>query len=303
MWFKNLRIYRLAGALESTEQELEDGLASQAFRPCGQMELDSAGFVPPLGQEEGPLSHSINGCRLFAMRRAERLLPAAVVNEVVAEKVAQIEDTEGYPVRRQERNRIKDAVFHELLPQAFVRSRLLWAYLDESTGLLLVDAASANRAEEFLVVLREALGSLPVYPLTVSQSPANIMSAWLRGDGRISGLSLGDECELRDPEGTEGVVRCRGVDLSDPEVQAHLEHGRYAVRLALDWEDRLSFVLGDDFVLRRLRFGDRLLEERERDEADDEASRRDADFALMALELRTFLPRLIDAFGGIAKTP
>jgi len=87
VWFKNLRIYRLAGSLELTEQELEDGLVSQAFRPCGQMELDSAGFIPPLGQEEGPLTHSVNGCRLFCMRRAERLLPAAVVNEVVARQV------------------------------------------------------------------------------------------------------------------------------------------------------------------------------------------------------------------------
>lgn len=301
MWFKNLRLYRLQQPLGLGEAELEEALARQAFRPCGQLELDSAGFVPPLGQDDGPLSHVVNGNRLFCLRRAERLLPAAVVNEVVAEKVAHIEETEGYTVRRPERNRIKEAVFHELLPQAFVRSRLTWAYVDESTGLLAVDAAAANRAEELLAVLREAVGSLKVTPLEVSLAPASVLSSWLRGDGLMAGLVLGDECELRDPEGREGVVRCRGVDLADEEVQAHLEHGRYAVRLALEWEDRLSFVLGDDFAIRRLRFGDRLLEDRDADAAHDEAARVDADFALMSLELRTFLPRLINAFGGLAE--
>ena len=51
--------------------------------------------------------------------------------------------------------------------------------------------------------------------------------------------------------------------------------------------------------MRRLRFSDALVEEAAEAAADDQAAALfDADFTLMSLELRRFLPRLIEVFGG-----
>ena len=57
-------------------------------------------------------------------------------------------------------------------------------------------------------------------------------------------------------------------------------------------------MLDADLGLRRLRFGDVVREQAGDRDAETEAEQLDADFALMALELRALLPRLLEWFGG-----
>ena len=47
--------------------------------------------MPPLGEDTETLVHAANGRFLLCMRREEKLLPATVVREQVAERIAQIE--------------------------------------------------------------------------------------------------------------------------------------------------------------------------------------------------------------------
>jgi recombination associated protein RdgC len=61
----------------------------------------------------------------------------------------------------------------------------------------------------------------------------------------------------------------------------------------------LAFVLGDDLSIKRLKFLDVILEEAA--EAEDAATRFDVDFSLMGLELRRFIERLVETFGGVAE--
>jgi recombination associated protein RdgC len=83
-------------------------------------------------------------------------------------------------------------------------------------------------------------------------------------------------------------------------VRNHVTQGKYAVKLALSWRERLSFVLQEDLSIKRLRFED-VIRETEGDTADDDfATRFDRDFSLMALELAEFLPQLLASLGGEA---
>ena len=109
---------------------------------------------------------------------------------------------------------------------------------------------------------------------------------------------LGQEYELRDDAEEGAVVRCQRQDPDSEEVETHLRSGKRAVRLAVTWTDRLSCVLDAEFAVKRLRFSDVVEEERANVETEDEASRLDADFSLMTLELARFIPRLLEVFGG-----
>ena len=100
-------------------------------------------------------------------------------------------------------------------------------------------------------------------------------------------------------KGTAGLmVGIKGVGLDGDEVRAHLENAMSVTRLALDWEDQLSFMLDDELTIRRLRFGDDLKEKLDDDAGDDRVARFDAAFSLMTLELSRLLPALLEAFGG-----
>ena len=69
-------------------------------------------------------------------------------------------------------------------------------------------------------------------------------------------------------------------------------------RASLGWQEQLSFVLGDDLCLRRLKFADALIKENEEISDEDRLARLDADFALMAPTLTALQNRLIALFGG-----
>lgn len=299
MWFRNARLYRFTKPLTLSPEELEEKLAPAAFKPCGPNEPLRLGWAAPLGRQGEQLVHSANGYHMICLRKEEKLLPAAVIKEAVAERVEMIEAEQGRRVRRKEKDEIREQLTLEMLPRAFSRSRHCFAYLAPGDGWLIVDAASAKQAEELTSHLRKTLGSLPVRPPAVEQSPAFTMTGWLQDSiAPPTGLVPGMECELRDPGEEGGVVRCRGLDLQSEEVLTHLGSGMQVVRLALDWQESLSFVLDEELALRRLKFGDTLREQLDDIDSDDAAAKFDAAFSLMALELSRLLPILLEAFGG-----
>jgi recombination associated protein RdgC len=233
---------------------------------------------------------------MVCARKEERLLPAAVVREVMDERIAEIEAGELRRVSRRERETLRDEIVQDLMPKAFTRSRLTYAYIDPREGWLIVDAASRKGAEELVVMLRQSLGTLAVTPPDPGIAPLAVLTRWLAGEGQPDDFVLEDECELKHPSEDGGIVRCRRQDLESSEIRGHLEAGKQVVKVALTWNGRLSCVLTDQFEVKRLRFLDLVQEEAREVATEDPGARFDADFAIMAGELRHFLGRLTEVF-------
>ncbi|MET0087385.1 MAG: recombination-associated protein RdgC [Sedimenticola sp.] len=299
MWFKNLQIYRLSKPFDLSPEELHEQLQQKEARACGSLEMSTLGWVQPLGRSAELFTHAVGNCIMVCAQREERILPAAVVREHLMEKVATIEEAEARKVRRREREEIKDEILTDLMPRAFTKSSATYAYIDTKGGWLVVDAASPKRAEELITLLRETLGTLPLKPLEVANSPASVMTAWLKGLEPAADFVIQDECELRDMLEEGGIIRCRRQDLEGEEIRVHLDAGKQVVRLALEWHDRLAMVLTEDLSVKRLKFMDVIQEEAAEAETEDEAARFDVDFSLMSLELGRFIPRLVEIFGGL----
>jgi recombination associated protein RdgC len=299
MWFRNARIFRFTKPFDISAEALEEQLQADAFKPCGPQETTRSGWVPPLGKHGEQLVHSANGYHLIALRKEEKILPGPVVKEAVEERAEAIELEQGRKVRRKEKDEIKEQVMLEMLPQAFSRNRRCYAYLAPQDGLLVVDAGSAKQAEDLASTLRKSLGSLPVRPPVVEQSPAFTFTGWLAETvDHPATVVLGSECELKDPSEDGGVVRCKGLDLKAEEIRNHLEAGMQVTKLALTWDDNVSFVLDEELGIRRLKFGESLQEQLEDVDTDDAVAKFDAAFTLMTLELSRMVPGLLEALGG-----
>jgi recombination associated protein RdgC len=301
MWFKNIRAYRLSAPFGLSAEQLEDKLQNQVFQPCGKTQPFRTGWVAPLGNEGGLLVHAANGRLLVCMRREERLLPASVIREELVQRVTAIEERQERKVHRREKDALKDDIMMDCLPRAFTRATAIFAYIDVAANWLLVDSVSVARAEELTTLLRESIGTLPLLLPEVNNSPAAVMTSWLQLGNMPADMLTGYECELRDPTEDGGVVRCRRQDLSSEEIKSHLEAGKRVVKLAVEWNEQLSLVLGEDLSLRRLRFNERLQETNDDIDSEDRAARFDADFVLMSETLTPLMDKVLDYFGGECK--
>ncbi|HEY0233121.1 MAG TPA: recombination-associated protein RdgC [Dokdonella sp.] len=297
MFFRNLSLFRFPESISKSLKKLEKDLESQRLRECGPMELATRGFVSPFGRESEELLHQIGEFSLVTIGAEERLLPSVVVNEALADKLAKISEKEGRRVGGKERKRLKDEVISELLPRAFIRPSRLSAYLDASQGWFVVDSASRKAAEDAVSQVREALGRFPATPMAPEESPRALMTDWLISGKLPAGLVLGEDCELRDPAEAGAIVRCRRQDLESDEVREHLKSGKQVFQLGLEFDERVSFVLGEDLVVRRLRFLDVVLDQLDKDNVESARAELDASFALMTLELKNLFERLEQWFG------
>ncbi len=298
MWFKNLLVYRFTRSVDLSPETLESALTTGAFEPCGSQEQVSMGWCSPLGQDAGPLVHSANGYHMICLQRQERVLPPAVIREELEERLANIEQQENRQPGRKERTELREAIVFELLPRAFRRSSRLMAYLDPTGNRLLINSASATRAEELLTVLRDSLGSLPVVPLSPARPAIDTMTSWLNDGSPPPGFEFGGECELRDNSDDSAVIRCRNQDLTATDIRNHLAAGMHARKLALAWSGGIECLIDDKLAIQRLRFDDIITDKAGDTQAETAAEQFDLDFTLMTGEFSRFIPDLIEAFGG-----
>ena len=300
MWFRNLRAYRLPNRLGLSAEDLEQRLSSRPFVSCRPAQPLSTGWVGALADNTEALVHSAGPFWLLRLQREEKLLPASVVREEVNDRVLQIQQAQGRKVYRKEKLTITDEVTQDLMPRAFTRRKAVEALISDRDGWLWVNNSSAPRAEDLLGALREAIGSLPAVLPDTQKSPAQVMSHWLMHGGLPEGFALGTEADLADPAEGGGLVRARDMMLDTDEIRSHLESGKLVQRLALSWDERLTFVLDTDLTIRRLTFGEALVDANN-DIEDDPLARRDADFLLMSEAISELQTQLLQAFGGIAE--
>jgi recombination associated protein RdgC len=300
MFFRNLTLFRFAEKLPRPLKHLASALEEHRLRPPGPMELATRGFVSPFGRDSEELTHQIGAFILATIGGEDRLLPSVVVNEELSTRIAKIVAKQGRRVGGKERKQLKEEVISELLPRAFIRPSRLGAYLDAETGWLVIDTSSRKAAEEAVDQFRTAMGRFPAVPAAPENSPRTVMTEWLIHGKLPPGLVLADECELRDPAEAGAVVRCRRQDLESDEVREHLKSGKQVFQLGLTFDDRIGFVLGEDLVVRKLRFLDLVTEELGDDVPESAAAELDAKFALMSLELRRLIDRM-DAWFGLPR--
>jgi len=284
MFFRNLTLFRFPASMDFSQ--LDTLLAEVPLKPVGPLELSSRGFVSPFGRNDPELSHRIGDAVWVTVGGEDKLLPSAVVNDLLGKKLAEIEQKEGRKPGGRTRKRIKEDLVHELLPRAFVRPVRSDAMLDLEHGFIAVDSASRKSAEAVVSEIRGAMGSFPAMPLNAEVAPRSILTGWIAGEDLPEGLALGEECELKDAMDGGAVVKCQNQELQGEEIAKHLEAGKQVTRLALTLDDHLSFVLGEDLVIRKLKFLDGAIDQLENTENQDVRAELDARFALMSGEVR-----------------
>ena len=289
----NAIIYRIAPLWPADLPAIEQALAKAPFIECGATQERSIGFVPPRGEECGALVEAIGGQWIARFKTETKAIPAEVLARKVAEKAELIEQETGRKPGKKECRELKDEAKLDLLPMAFPKQASTWVWIDPAARTLVIDASSQSRADMIVSALVDLLPGLSVSLLNTQSSPQACMAHWLQEQEPPTGFAVDRECELKSVSEEKSVVRYGRHPLDIAEVQQHIAQGKLPTKLAMTWDDRVSFVLTDGLVLKKIAFLDAVFEGAE---ADDGSF--DTDVAIMTGELAKLIPDLIEALGG-----
>ncbi|BEU94369.1 recombination-associated protein RdgC [Acidovorax sp. DW039] len=295
--FKNLIVYRIAPGWQADLTQVEEALAKTPFTECGATQEKSLGWIAPRGEAHGALVESVGGQWILRFMVETKVLPGSVLNRKVKEKAARIEQETGRKPGKKESKELKDEAKLDLLPMAFTKQGSLWVWIDTDARLLVLDTSAQGRADEVVSLLVDSLPGLSVSLLNTQTSPQAAMAHWLATQEPPVGFSIDRECELKSADEAKAVVRYARHPLDIEEVQQHIQQGKLPTKLALTWDDRVSFMLTEGLQVRKLSFLDTVFEGTK---ADDGGF--DTDVAIATGELVKLIPDLIEALGGEAES-
>ncbi|VWX58847.1 Recombination-associated protein RdgC [Burkholderiales bacterium 8X] len=297
--FKNVIVYRIEPTWVATLDQIEQALGTERFAPCSPSQERSAGWTEPRGQASGPLAESIGGQWLLEYMIESKTLPASVVRRKVEERAAQIEATTGRKPGKKEKKELKEDVTHELLPLAFTRHARVAVWIDSNARRLVVNVSNPARADEIVSSLVKLLDGFAVALINTQVEPAVAMSDWLSTQEPPAGFTIDRECELKATDDSKAVVRYAKHPLDIEEIKQHIADGKRPTRLALTWEDRVSFELTEGMQLRKIVFLEGTLDDAGGSgHGDTKEDDFDANAAIATGELGQLVPDLLEALGG-----
>lgn len=294
MWFKNMKVFRF-NAIEPFNIE---SLETMRFveQP---MSSASIGWIEP--RQGANLWHGIGTQILLTMRSQKKLLPAKVINQKTIERCKEVEAQQGYKPGRKQTKEIKERVTDELLPNAFSVYRDTNVWIDLVGGWLAIDSSTNSICDDVIGLLVKSLHVDAIMPLYVKSSPAQAMTEWLARDEAPDNFSIDQDTELRSSGESGAAIRYVKHSIDSEDAIKHIQQGKQVTKLALTWEDRISFVFTENFDIKRIKPLDVLKEsENPLDHGNEEKF--DSEFILMAGEMNKLLNDLVYGLGGEVKS-
>ena len=298
MWFKQAHLLQMSAPIDAAllEKSLQDG----EFTPCLASLPASYGWASPFNNDDAPLVHAANGYILICLQIEEKVLPASVIRKQLADKVKAIEAQQDKKLSAKQKRLLKEELTFSLLPQAFTKLDKVYAYIDTHNQWVIVDTVQKAKLEKFNELFKRCLPEHRLQPLNIKKM-APILSHWLLHDDQPQAFTIDKSCLLQDPNNTSRSIRCQQQELQVQPIRSLLMDNCQAVQIGINWQDKLQFVLADDFTLRSIRYQDELLSLAKEQYSESPEQQLDAEFFIMTESLTGLLQQLVEVFADTNK--
>ena len=229
------------------------------------------------------------------MQIEEKILPATVITQELNNQIKNIKSSQGRKVYRKEKQELKDVVTSKLLPKAFSKLSKVYAYIDIEHDLLIIDTTVKSKLDKFISLFKKTFGD-NAYHAIETKKISNILTRWILNDSYPSSFSIEQSCVMLDPNQQSRIIRCQHQDLSFKAIQHLLQDGYTINQLSLNWQDKTTFTLTDDFDIKTIKYTDDVVD-LAKDNYDGSSTHKfHADFYIMTETLSTLINKLIKLF-------
>ena len=295
VFFRNLSVYSLPAGWVVTLEQLTSMLERFLFVPTTDLQAESTGWAPV--HEGFGVVHAVQGHLLLRMRTESRVMPAKAIELQLQELAEKVEKSQGFKPGKKQRKEIREQVITQMLPAAFRQQDDVLIWIDTHAGRLGIDSAASGPRDTAISLLCKSIDSFVLERLTVKTAAAGAMTGWLAEDEAPEGFTIDTTADLRATGQGAGAVQYVNRPLEADEIRRHLQNGMQCTRLGLTWNDKVSFLLDDELVLKRVLPCEALHKDVER-VAKNDADTFEADFYLMASTIRPLIADLVDVLGG-----
>lgn len=273
-------------------------LAQHVSIGCLPTERRTIGFVAPLATVPDVLIRKVGKFELFSVRIEEKILPPSVIESETQKAIIDIQEKESRAVGRKERREVKERVILELLPKSFVKQRVI--YGARSDKYLIINSATTSDAETVLELLRKAHGALPLKLMRTLVSIKSALSKWLIDDlaGELPEATLDDHMVFEKPEQGKPSVIFKKTSVTPQEAHGLLEKGFNLSRVGMTLRDHVSFLLDNEFKLRKIVLLD-ILKEKAEIQSETYEERFDEENLLILSQIEEIVDFLVANLGGL----
>jgi recombination associated protein RdgC len=289
MWFNNACTYSYE---LSEEIDFASELAKEALKPCPPHARFTYGWLPVFQDQ---FIQEVAGASLFCLGKEEKILPKAVINKILAERIQELELKENRSIKRAERAKMAEDLEFDLLPKSFCIQKKLLAMLDTVHKKLIINTSSENQASQLISSLIKTIPGLQIKPFFQMGNQAKRLVDWISNPAALPpSFQLATDCSLFSLADEKKKVNCKGYELPADEIVTLLSQGLAAAELSLIWNERIQFTLTQDLTYKRLKTLDYLIDDyQEINELEEEQLQRDAGLTLLCGELRKLTTDLL----------
>lgn len=203
----------------------------------------------------GDFVSDFSGGYCLSILRWTKKIDRTAVNEALKERVSEFSQ----PLKKKEKDDLKDQIILEMLPHILPSPKYIFAYYHEKTNTLIIDSSSSKDADQATSLMRKAIGSLKATTLYIDTRiglTASLKSHLESGSEFIGGgINLGNNLEL---SSLEGKVKFTDLDLTDrstsDEIISQIETGGMYIKSVELYSDSALFNLTNEFKIKKIKF-------------------------------------------------
>jgi len=170
----------------------------------------------------------------------------------------------------------------------------VYAYIDTKNHWLILGTVNTKKTEQFMSAFKKTFGD-NIDSFRIKKLSA-VMTSWLKNQSYSSSFSIEKSCVLQDANHEGRIIRCHNQDLFANSIQLLIKDGCEIKQLALNWQDRIDFVLLEDLSVQSIKFKDEIIEQVKEMEAGTKQQQFNADFLIMTEILDGLFKGLLNSF-------
>lgn len=279
---KSLIMYKITNEITITSEDLTEF----SYEPCGAYTKSSLGFCDTFDNE---LVTESNGKTIIQLAYSDKKPNTAEVDRRTEALCRAYEREFEKKPNKKTQDDYKESVIMQLLPETFESDIKKFTIFIQG-DILFVEAPSYGKAEDFMALLRQALGSLAILPLTMAKDVPAELNRMVLEDlsaelvlGNKTALSMG---EKEDKENWSGKGPTCNAEAKD-----FLEAGFDVVTLELNC-DLMNFNIKQDMSITGIKFSSGIFDSFDNGDV--------AGTTLLILdEVSKMADKLIKEFGGL----